>query len=189
MSYPPLTDYLADWRMDQIKGEDLQDPVARQQISTLSSSVSTLTSSVSTLNSTVSTLSSTVTTLNTTVTGLTKGYEIKVNPYTTSGNVGTVTITNRTVAMISAPSSSLTSFTLNFPTLNSGYARDFIFYLNNTSVSRTINLPANLTYGVPEGENLSDMTTADAGTQIVLYFSEVSGNYFAVHRVTLEDAV
>lgn len=189
MSYPPLTDYLADWRMDQIKGEDLQDPTARQQISTLNTSVSSLNTSVSALNTSVSSLNTSVTTLNTTVTGLTKGYEIKANPYTTSGSTATVTITNRTVAMIGAPSSSITSFTLNFPARDVDHARDFILYLNNMSVARTINLPTSVSYAVPEGENLSDMTSADAGVQLVLYFSEVAADFFAVHRVTLEDAV
>ena len=139
----------------------------------------------------VSTLSTSVSTLNTSVTTLSKGYPVVVPTKSITSGTDAVTATNRAVTSLSyVAADSVTAVNLTFPSINSGFSRDFILYIDFAPNNLVVNLPVSgVTFIVPEGENLSDMTTIDSGAAANIYFSEVKANTFAVHRVTFEAAV
>lgn len=295
--YPPLTDYLADWRMDKIKGEDLQDPTARAMVSTLGASVSTLASSVTTLSTQLAnkkdscdprvpawrmsyngrtltlcptyypssspivfstgpdpffqlTFDTSLTPPSWTLRGseimeevvgstdsnatsltfswtwggasktatLTRIYDSPITYYSQGyqeinqqfsglqsdidflsygyGNwqangSGTISVQNRTVTYVSM----VDDIVLEFPQFIDYHSRDFIVQVGTADSSdHVIDLPftdsdqdeSAISYGVPEGENLSDMTTIESNVYAILYFSEFQPHCFAVHRVNLD---
>ena len=139
----------------------------------------------------VSTLSTSVSTLDTSVTTLSKGYPVVVPTKSITSGTDAVTATNRAVTSLSyVAADSVTAVNLTFPSINSGFSRDFILYIDFAPNNLVVNLPVSgVTFIVPEGENLSDMTSIDSGAAANIYFSEVKANTFAVHRVTFEAAV
>ena len=320
--YPPLTDYLADWRMDKIKGEDLQDPTARNRISTLSQQVSSMSTSLSNLATTVSykrdkidgatpawscsltrnnlsasvmltpdfnsnqpllfygyeatfigpielyydtslstpswclrcfspdvvigptdlhatsmtfqwqaygytftatltlsgdtpitshcnlwletsaevsNLSSDLMSLLELTEGLSKGYTLVEPEQEEDPERLLVTIANRTMSYLMNIPDGQNVIGLNFPepqgSVQGQHSRDFIVYIDTAPRDLLIDIPSTditstpITYIVPEGENLSDMTTIETNIAACLYFSEVKPSTFAVHRVSFEAAV